>query len=349
MVESLIKAGALDGLGGRKRSQLLSVYSDAIDALQRRNHKNVEGQFDLFSAVQEEQQENSNLVLDYPDIPELSGFEMLAMEKEMTGLYLSGHPLDRFRQQAQNLKCDKISAINDAVEEGNSSKYKDGKIVTLLGLISAKTEKLTRNDTRMGFINFEDETAEIELVVFSNIYEANIHKLHPGAVLGVVGEISIKESRETAEGEEQKDEPKILVKSIFDPSTVTTSKSPADAKAPENPGAKKVKFSLSSIANSANVRKDNVPVVNADRNVAVRSDVQKDLYLKVPNDKCREFEMVKSLLEIYNYGKTEVFIYFEESKKLCKALDTHTEITETFLGHMKHILGEANVKFKEKK
>ena len=59
--------------------------------------------------------------------------------------------------------------------------------------------------------------------------------------------------------------------------------------------------------------------------------------------------MVKSLLDIYNYGKTEVYIYFDDTKKLCKALDTHVEITDTMLFQMKQILGEANVKFKDKK
>jgi len=349
MVESLIKAGALDGLG-KKRSQLLAVFNDAVDALQRRNHKNVEGQFDLFSAVSvQEEETTSSLVLDYPDVPELSGFEMLAMEKEMTGLYLSGHPLDRYSDVSAKLKCDKIADINTAVEEGNNYKYKDGRNVTLLGLVSAKTEKLTKNDTRMGFVTFEDETGEIELVVFANVYEPNIQKIQPGSVFGITGEISIKESRETSEGEPQKEEPKILVRSIFDPNSANV---PVGAKRektvipPENAGAKKVKLNLSSLTGAAQNRTavNYSPVAN----VAVKSPVR-DLYLKVPSQNCREFEMTRSILDIYNYGTTEVFIYFDDTKKLCKALDTNTEITDIMIKRLKEILGENNVKFKDKK
>lgn len=350
MVESLIKAGALDGLG-KKRSQLLSVYSDAIDAIQRRNHKNVEGQFDLFStASMEEQQSSSALVLDYPDIPEMSGFEMLAMEKEMTGLYLSGHPLDRYKDNAKRLRCDKIADINTAVEEGTSSKYRDGRTVTLLGLVSAKTEKMTKNSTRMGFVTFEDETGEIELVVFANVYEPNIQKIHPGAVFGIVGEISVKESRETNDGEQQKDEPKILVRSLFDPNSASVSggREKQAVKPSDNPNAKKVTVNLSAMARGVVQNTQNTQPYHTPTTPAVNRTKQ-DLYLKVPSENSREFEMTRSILDIFNYGTTEVYIYFDDTKKLCKALDTHTEITQTMVKRLKEILGENNVKFKDKK
>ena len=340
MVESLIKAGSLDSLG-RKRSQLLCVYEDGVDALQRRNHKNVEGQFDLFSAVNDNDDNGVNISLNYPDIPELSAFEMLAMEKEMTGMYLSGHPLDKYTLVSRNLKCDKVSVINEAVEEGVNSKYKDGRTVTLLGLVSGKTEKMTKNDTRMGFVNFEDETGEIELVVFANVYEANIQKLQQGSVIGVVGEISVKESRENTDSQ-QRQEPKILVRSIFDPENASLQ--PKTDKAPVvDSKTKKVTVNLSFLSG---VMKSTDSFENRQFKEA---RMVKDLYLKVPSDGSRSFEMVKSLLEIYNYGKSEVYIYFEDTKKLCKALDTHTELTDTMLLRIKEILGEENVKLKDKK
>ncbi|MBP3579919.1 MAG: hypothetical protein J6K12_01590, partial [Clostridia bacterium] len=74
-----------------------------------------------------------------------------------------------------------------------------------------------------------------------------------------------------------------------------------------------------------------------------------DLYLKVPSQQSRSFEVVKSILEIYNYGKSNVFVYFEDTKKLCKALDTHAQITHVMLTRLKEILGEENVKIKEVK
>lgn len=344
MVESLIKAGALDNLGGRKRSQLLAVFSDAIDALQRRNHKNVEGQFDMFSVVEQDESDTGSLNISYPDILEFSAFEKLAMEKEMTGLYLSGHPLERYADTSKKLRCDKLSEINSAVADGDKSKYRDGKTVTLLGLVAEKKEKLTKSDTRMAFVNFEDETGGIELIVFPNVYEANLPKIQVGRVLGIVGEISVKEAQ-TGDGEEQREEPKILVRSIFDVKEGEISNLPErKEKAPVSDDSKKVRVNLSALMGGNTVSAP-PPVTKAEQ-----PEVQtvQDLFLKVPSENSKELERVQSVLEIYNYGKQDVYIYFDDTKKLVRALDTHSFVTDTMLEVLSEILGKENVKLKEK-
>ena len=340
MVESLIKAGALDGLG-KKRSQLLAVFGDAIDALQRRNHKNVEGQFDMFSAVDSfDNEEAGSLNISYPDIPELSHFEKLAMEKEMTGLYLSGHPLERYSETAKKLRCDKLSSINNAVADGDRTKYRDGKTVTLLGLVNAKKEKFTKSDTRMAFVGFEDETGEIELIVFPNVYEASAHKLQQGSIVGITGEISVKESR-SDDGEEQKEEPKILVRSIFDVKEAEkTQFEPQKNKS--NDDSKKVRVNLSSLMGAGKPEPQK-------QEASYEAKKVQDLYLKVPSESSRQFYMVRSVLEIYNYGKNDVYIYFDDTKKLVRALDTHSFVTDTMLETLQRILGKDNVKLKDKK
>ncbi|MBQ7399436.1 MAG: DNA polymerase III subunit alpha [Clostridia bacterium] len=341
MVESLIKAGALDSLG-RKRSQLLAVYSDAIDALQRRNHKNVEGQFDMFSAVDTSSEDTGSLNISYPDIPELSHYEKLSMEKEMTGLYISGHPLEKYAPTAKSLRCDKLSDINNAVADGDRSKYRDGKTVTLLGLVSSKKEKLTKSDTRMAFVNLEDETGEIELIVFPNVYEASASRLYPGSVIGVVGEISVKESQND-EGNEQKEEPKILVRNIIDvkegeiPEAVR-----ASTNASQTDDTKKVKVNLSAFMGGA-ARQAQIGIEK------YTPKPLSDLYLKVPSENSKQFERVKSVLEIYNYGRQDVYIYFEDTKKLVRALEIHALVTDTMLEILSRILKKENVKLKEKK
>ena len=346
MVESLIKAGALDGLG-KKRSQLLVVYDDAIDALQRRNHKNVEGQFDMFSAVENNEEDTSALNISYPEIPELPAFELLTMEKEMTGLYLSGHPLDKYEDVSGKMNCDKLSKINNAVAEGDKSKYRDGKTVTLLGLVSDKKEKLTKNDSRMAFVSFEDETGEIELVVFPNVYEANAARFTVGSVLCVTGEISVKEAQ-TSESEEQREEPKILVRSVFDvkEGAAFAARQPQKNTSSDE-DTKKVKVNLSSLMGAGTKTPENK---KPERNATV-SDTKavEDLYLKVSGENDKSFSAIKSLLEIYNYGQSEVYIYFEDTKKLVRAVDTKVPLTATFLESLERILGKENVKLKAKK
>ena len=343
MVESLIKAGALDGLG-KKRSQLLAVFNDAVDALQRRNHRNVEGQFDMFSTVDNSDDEAGSLNISYPDIPELSHFEKLAMEKEMTGLYLSGHPLEKYADTAKNLRCDKLANINSAVANGDKSKYRDGRTVTLLGLVAGKKEKITKSDTRMAFVDFEDETGEIELVVFPNVYEANIAKIQTGKILGVTGEISVKEAHND-DASEQKEEPKILVRSVFD---VKEGELPSvqhkNNEMPSSENSGKVKVNLSSLMKNAT--QSVVPEAKSEQQ---KKQVVYDLYLKVPSENSRELGMVQSVLEIYNYGKQDVYIYFDDTKKLVRALDTHSFVSDTMLETLRRVLGEENVKLKEKK
>ncbi len=344
MVESLIRAGALDGLG-KKRSQLLATFADAVDSLQRRNHKNVEGQFDMFSSVSE-QEEAGSLNISYPDIPELSYYELLSMEKEMTGLYLSGHPLEKYASTAKKLRCDKLSEINADVSEDAGTKYRDGRTVTLLGIVSEKKEKLTKNDSRMAFVQFEDETGEIELIVFPNVYEASAHILGVGRVLGVCGEISVKEASGD-ESEGQRQEPKILVRSVFEVKEGTIPELPnqkREVKFP--PDSKTVKVNLSALMTGG--EKKSPPSEQLQKETPPEKALP-DLYLKVQGEGSKQLSMTQSVLEIYNYGKQDVYIYFDDTKKLVRALDTHSFVTDTMLETLSRILGKENVKLKEKK
>ena len=345
MIESLIRAGALDSFG-KKRSQLLAVFADAVDALQRQNSRNVEGQFDMFSTASNDDTDEGALKITYPDIPEFPAHELLAMEKEMTGSYMSGHPLERYSETAKRLKCDKIAAIHEDVASEHTVTYKDGKTVTLIGTVLTKKEKMTKNDKRMAFVSFEDETGEIELVMFPNSYENIAFKVQPGLVLGVVGEVSVKEAS-ASDDDEGREEAKILVRSTFD----VKEGMPAPEKIGDNGEnktdgtAKKKTVNLSGMFSSSTSRSapEQAPAPTA------KKTEEYDLYIKLPRENCREFSMVQSLLEIYNYGRTEVYIYFEDTKKLVHALDTHIHVTETLLLRLKKVVGEDSVKQKNRR
>ncbi len=342
MVEGLVRAGALDCLG-RKRRQLLIVYEDAIDTLQRRNHRNVEGQFDMFSMA-DAGEDSQSLVISYPDVPEFTLTERLALEKESAGLYLSGHPLDKYRDAAEALKADSIASINEAFESADASKYREGVTVTLLGMVASKKERMTKTDKRMATVEFEDAGAEIGLVVFPNVYGEFAQSLYTGAILGVTGDITSREIRGAGDDGEAKEIPEIIVKRFFPVSDKVQPRAVgADTKKASSEGeTKKVKVSLSALRARAGNTQPEQPK-EADCTPTVQKEPEFDLYIKVPSKASREFEQVQSVLEVYAYGKTPVMVYFDDEKRLTRAVGRDACVTDTMVNTLRGIVGEKNV------
>ena len=148
VLDSLIRSGCFDSLGCR-RSQLMRVYESVVDSISRDRRKNLEGQFDLFGGGGEGL---SILTVILPDIPEFSPAELMAMEKETTGLYLSGHPMDEYRRQAQKYGAAPIAAVMAAGEESGPSRYGDGASVTLAGVVASVRTKTTKNKDRKSVV-----------------------------------------------------------------------------------------------------------------------------------------------------------------------------------------------------
>lgn len=360
MIESLIRAGAFDGFG-KKRSQLMSVYESAVDSLQRRNQKNITGQFDMFSSLSDGDKEDNGsaiLKIDYPDIPEFSDNELLSMEKDVAGIYMSGHPLRKYEAFAKSINADEICDINAAAESGNFEKYRDTTPVTLVGTVTSKREKITKSDKRMAFLQFEDTGGIIEVIAFANVYNRYAPNLYEGAAVGITGEVSVKESRDG--DKDGRNEISILLKSVFAlKETAQTADNANTADNTENTsgtGTKKVKMNLSSLLHHNTQSAPPVPYEqnpsvpgNSPQMPARGRDEKLCLYLKVPSEKSREFERVKSVLEIYAYGTSEVFVYFDDTKKLTHAVGLDVNITPTMLKMLSLILTDDCVKTKYKK
>ena len=170
----------------------------------------------------------------------------------------------------------------------------------------------------------------------------------PGAVFALVGEISVKETSSN-DTQEQSEEPKILVKSIFDPKASGKVKQENNATNSNNVEAKKVKVSLSAFTGAKTANTVNTPVNPVIPETKKETPKMCDLYLKVSSENGKDFEAVRSVLDIYNYGNTDVVVYFEDTNKLCRAVNTKVEITPTMLKSLYSILSEQNVKLKEKK
>lgn len=194
VVESLIRCGAFDSMGD-KRSQLLAVYGQVIDSLAQQRKKNLEGQFDLFGGGGAEETGSApEMVL--PNIPEFSSRELMTMEKETTGLYLTGHPMDDYRDAARAARAVPIGGIMaDFSRENGPETYRDGQKITLAGVITAAKTKTTKNNSLMAYITLEDDSGSIELLAFSRVLDESGGYIKENTPILAAGKISVREEK----------------------------------------------------------------------------------------------------------------------------------------------------------
>ncbi len=191
-VENLILAGAFDSFGCR-RSQLAAVYEKLLDAVAASRRENVEGQLDLFGTAQAGPPSDA-LVL--PDIPEFPALERMRQEREITGLYLTGHPMDDYKEIARAAGAVSIGGIlADCGGEDGPTRYRDGQSLTLAGMVTARKNKLTRSGTPMAYVTVEDETGSMELLCFANTLERCGAVLSDGAPVLVWGKLSLRDEK----------------------------------------------------------------------------------------------------------------------------------------------------------
>lgn len=193
-VESLIRCGSFDSLG-YKRSQLLEVYGQVLDGVAQQRRKNLEGQFDLFGGGGEVEGAGvPEPVL--PNLPEFSRKELMEMEKETTGLYLTGHPMDEYRQAARQAKAAPIGGIlSDFAREDGPRTYRDEQKVTLAGIVSAYRTRATRNNSMMAYVTLEDDTGALELLVFARALEESGGYIRVNQPVLVSGRLSVREEK----------------------------------------------------------------------------------------------------------------------------------------------------------
>ena len=196
VVESLIKSGAFDRMG-YKRAQLMQVYGQVLDGIAASRKRNVEGQMDLFGLGEDSGEAAPLPALNLPDVEEYPLQQLMTMEKETTGLYLSGHPMDQYRDLARQHGAVTIGSIlADFGREDGPREYRDGQQVTVAGIISSYRTRTTKNNTLMAYVNLEDDTASMELLCFSRVLNESGGYIRENSPVLASGRISVRDEKE---------------------------------------------------------------------------------------------------------------------------------------------------------
>ena len=301
-VESMIKAGAFDSMGYR-RSQLLKIVNAVVDAIAQSRKKNIEGQMDLFGMGNDEVRDTQ---IALPDIPEVSKRELLSMEKETTGLYLSGHPMDEYRDLAKQASAASIRRIIDDLSgESEQPVYKDGMTVRLACVITAVRLKSTKNGSMMAYVTVEDESASIELVVFPrSLQQCGAYLTEDSAVL-LTGRIDARED----------EAPKVLLNEAQP---------------------------LTESAVSSTLAKENPQQSVYTDQQAAKLAPQK-LFLRIASMQGDEWPQIKAIL-LTQPGDTPVYLYPTDTKKKTLAARRYwCQPDVPFLEKLRFLLGEEDV------
>ncbi len=191
-IENFIKAGALDGLGGT-RKQFMSVYAQILDRNTKDKKSNLAGQLTLFDIASEEQKEEFDIRM--PDVGEYSKEMLLSFEKEVLGIYISGHPLEEYQELWQKHITNTTNDFG-LDEETGLVRVQDQASAVVGGMIADKTVKYTKNDKVMAFLSLEDLVGSVEIVVFPKDYEKYANLLQEDAKIFVKGRSSVEEDKD---------------------------------------------------------------------------------------------------------------------------------------------------------
>lgn len=190
-VESFIKAGAFDSMPGTRKQKMM-VYVQVLDGVAAEKKKNLEGQLSFFDFASEEDKEAFEVTM--PDVGEYTKEDMLAFEKEVLGIYVSGHPLQEYEELwKKNIKNTTLDFAFD--EEIDAVRVRDGEETIIGGMVTSKTIKTTRKNSIMAFITLEDLFGTVEVIIFPRDYERNRTKIEEDNKIFVKGRIAVEEDK----------------------------------------------------------------------------------------------------------------------------------------------------------
>lgn len=224
-LESLIKCGALDRLGANRR-QMLQSSETILSQLEAERKRNISGQMGFFDLQEDTPAEEFRL----PDVEELPADELLRMEKETTGMYLTGHPMRAYVEKAEKAGAARIFDILESAEEGGL--YRDGQMVTLFVMIGSVRPKATKSGSMMAFAVVEDISGSLEVLIFPKLLEAFRPLIREGNPVILRGKVSLREEKD----------PQIVAEEFIDINGALSS--PGSAARPAQPEKKPARLFL---------------------------------------------------------------------------------------------------------
>ena len=299
-IESLIKCGAFDTLGANRR-QLLAVSKTVLDDLDYESKHNMGGQISFFDLGGEDHKTSSE-----PQIPDMEEFpknELLHMENEIAGMYLSGHPMDDYTEFSRIIKADRTGEIIS----NESGLYFDGKKVSLVCIVSKVKTQLTKNNKMMAFVNIEDRYGSMEAVVFPNVYEKYALYLSDGNAILIRGTLNFKEN----------EEPKLICDSI--------------EKARSNEECKN---------NSFAVNAGRQPQNSINKPVNTKPSA---LYLRIDDLNTELYNKAKRVLDIFEGSTPVIFYLTNSGRKVKAPSSMWVTLNDVMIKELEFQLGDKNV------
>jgi len=193
-VENLIRAGAFDSMGYKRRA-LLDIAGAVLDSISQSLRDNIVGQMGLFGDT--ELESSAPAAIPIPQVEEFSPMELMAMEKETTGLYLSGHPMDSYREAVRRIGAVPLGAVMaDFAAQDGPSRFADNQTITVAGVVAAAKTRTTRSNTLMSYIQLEDDTGAMELMAFQKALDKGGAYVKENTAIIVRGRISARDEKE---------------------------------------------------------------------------------------------------------------------------------------------------------
>ena len=307
-LESLIKSGALDCVC-KNRRQMLEGYERILADVEAEQKQLLSGQTSFFDTPGLAPKSHDQL----PAVEEFPPQELLSMEKETTGLYISGHPMARFAQMISRYQCTAIADIVSAEERGSG--IQDGVSVRVAAIVNSRRLKSTRSGETMAFVRLEDQSGGMEMLVFPKVLVQYASRLAEGAVVLIRGRVSMREEEDA----------KLIAEAVWSPEE--------EEPAPARPAPRRTS-----------------PPQAEDRPAAPSKN--HGIYLRLEGQGDPAMPSVKNLLEIFapdnaQYTPERVFFYFRETQKYHLAGRELWVLWNPVLEReLKKLLGEENVVFK---